>query len=372
MKRIFPFILAVILLLAACGSPAPQKASSGPAQPDAPASATQADPPREPEAVMAVEGGARIPVTVLDEAAVWQLQQMQWLEKNTLLAIFADGVQSLTRTAPVRVQGVLFDTATGEQRVVFSLSNVYIGHIEVGGEEIVLYDADTVYTLSRAELSLADTAPSMGTNWGAISRDLLIHRDDTGILLRDLGEAAEDIRVAEHAEGALYYGQGAWSPDGSRFLLSRHNAAGVPDGFLICGRDGAVLHQLDVSQPADFPVGDLFGFSMIWSADSRTVLVNDSLSLRAVSAATGEDLAACPIPFPYGDIQDVAGTRAACWREESDRYYTGVIDLATGRLTDLLETDSHTILRFSPDGDTVAAFVREDSRDLYLLEAGNG
>lgn len=377
-------ILALALALAGCSDinlrfweSSREEASPGEASPAESAGPSQGEEARQETVTAPISLTAQgqqvsyLQLAGLGEDGEWLLQAMQWLDRDRLVLVVADGRQSSAGSV-IMAKTLLLDLAAGEQTAVITLPDATVTQIEQRGSRLFLYDASTVYTVSLEDYSLVETAPAPDLT--AVSGDLLLYRDRDGVMLRDLTGAAADTRVARN-ETAYDYGESLlWSPDGQMFLIKRQSAGSREDnGMMICARSGEMLHEIDI--PSTYAMDDdglgsgRYAFSIRWAADSRSFLVVDSTTLRSYSAAAGEQTARSANVFsgPGGSVQDAWGSRAVGLYRSGDQVVAAALELPSGEVTELLELTGQATARYSPGGDRIALMQNENTGRLYFL-----
>lgn len=311
----------------------------------------------------------------LSREIAWRYQTMSWLDRDRLALVLADGIQSSSGSV-IMAKALLLHWQAGEEASVITLPDATVNRIEEVDNTLFFYDDTTIYRVDSRDFSLIDTASN--ATGSAASGDLLLRRDDSGVMLRDLTEERESIRIARNDDSGIYGDRLLWSPDGQRFLITRQNVGDLSgNGLLIGSREGKLLQEVDIAgaAKAEEEGGEpgVYDFTPYWSADSRSVLVADSSTLRSYSAFTGESLARVRnTTISYiGNIQDVFGNWVIFCRPTGNSWYTVLLDLSTGEAIDLLETPHATAARFSPDGNRIAAVETEDAHRVYLIRFSN-
>ncbi len=308
----------------------------------------------------------------LPQEVTWRLQTMNWLDRDRLVLVVADGRQSVTGNV-IMSKALLFDWKVQEESFIITLPDATVHRVEEVEDTLYFYDATTIYTVNSGDFSLKDTAPN--ASGSAALGNLLLRRDDSGVVLENMAEDVDNIRVARNDDSGIYGNQMLWAPDGQRFLISRQNLTDQSgNGMLIGSREGEFLLEIDMTGTVrSDDEDDMFSryeFTPFWSADSRSILVADSSSLRSYSVFSGEMLNRVRGTFynSASSVQDVFGDQVILCKPAGKGWVTVLLNLSTGESVDLLETPQSVAARFAPDGGSIVAVESENASRIYRIQ----
>lgn len=311
-------------------------------------------------------------ISGLPQEVTWRLQTMNWLDRDRLALVVADGRQSIAGNV-IMSKALLFDWKEQEESFVITLPDATVYRVEEVENTLYFYDATTIYAVNSGDFSLRDTAPN--ASGSAPLGNLLLRRDDSGVVLENTAEDVDNIRVARNDDSGIYGNQMLWAPDGQRFLIARQNLTDQSgNGVLIGSREGEFLLEIDIAGTVrSDDEDDMFSryeFTPFWSADSRSILVADSSSLRSYSVASGEMLHRVrgPLYNSVSSVRDVFGDQVILCKPAGKSWLTVLLNLSTGESVDLLETPQSVAARFSPDGSSIVAVESENASRIYRIE----
>ncbi len=306
----------------------------------------------------------------LTQDVTWRLQTMDWLNRDRVAAVVADGRQSITGNV-IMAKALLFDWKAEQESFVITLPDATVNRVKQVDNALYFYDTTTVYTVNAQDFSLIGTAPN--SSGSVFLGNLQLRRDDSGVVLKDLTGEGSSTRVARNDDSGIYGNQMLWAPDGQRFLITRQNLTDhSSNGILVGNREGGFLFEIDIPPAVPLEGDDAvvrYDFTPYWSADSRSILVADSTSLRSYSVLNGELLYRIRSPHynSVSTIRDVFGRQVILCKPAGKGWNTMLLDLSTGEATDLMETSQSVAARFSPDGSRIVAVENENASRIYLI-----
>ena len=345
MKNIIRAILVTALLavLAACGSGSGQSVGTAPSS-----SVEQSAPeqsPAETEASSADDNTIALPISAMGPE--WLPGYLYWADNTRLIVTFHKPSDQGSTVA------VLFDIVDQSTREIIAMDG-YMGDIRANEQEILITTSEKIYTLSKPDFSFIEESENIGSAWGSNTFEgLSASRDDTGIVIKDRGGVAPDIRVATQS-GDIFYDVPIWSPDGRYLHYNKyHGGVGLPIDLCIADRAGNTLWEFEVPE---------LTYNELWSSNNRYILcVADQEyggTTRLFDIAEGREIAAQTSPYVdcFYDIRDFYELSVFCWRENKaeNNYTVCSFDAVSGETTDYITLDDACDIKVSPNGKLMA------------------
>jgi len=312
-------------------------------------------------------GNFVIPITyALDE---WELQGISWIESTKLIAVFCDKTnQSGSEITEKCV--VLYDISDCSERALFSFSDSgWVGDIRSDENEILITTSEKVCTISKSDLTLLDESSNKGRDWGANTfGGLSADRDDIGIIIESRDNTVQTIRVATETK-EYFFDSPRWSPDGQYVLYNKYfGGVGNPINLCVADKSGNSLCEFEIPE---------YNYLSYWSSNSQYIMVIANKELggttRLLDIETGKEIATLKSPYAdyFSDCRDVFDSTAVYWRqnEEDDIYTIYIFDALTGSATDIVTMNTHSDIKFSPDGSLLAVIKGQNPNEIQLYNS---